>query len=153
MARITGVRRQLSKELGFVVPQAQGPRRHQSGPFNYRILINGVVAAEDQVSPDEMLALDTGQAFGTLDGKPVKDPTFGLPATWILKGDADAATGMGYPGRRSGHRHGDPSEPYSGLQRRRAARPDEGPVAARRAEGTRSQLAASLSPNPCRSPP
>ncbi|WP_440978704.1 flagellar biosynthesis protein FlhA [Sphingomonas pseudosanguinis] len=96
MARITGVRRQLSKELGFVVPQARVRDDINLGPFNYRIIINGVVAAEDQVSPDEMLALDTGQAFGTLNGKPVKDPTFGLPATWILKGDADAATGMGY---------------------------------------------------------
>jgi len=96
MARITGVRRQLSKDLGFVVPQARVRDDINLGPYNYRIIINGVVAAEDQVSPDEMLALDTGQAFGTLNGKPVKDPTFGLPATWILKGDADAATGMGY---------------------------------------------------------
>jgi len=96
MARITGVRRQLSKDLGFVVPQARVRDDINLAPYSYRILINGVVAAEDQVSPDEMLALDTGQAFGTLNGKPVKDPTFGLPATWILKGDADAATGMGY---------------------------------------------------------
>jgi len=96
MARITGVRRQLSKDLGFVVPQARVRDDISLAPYSYRILINGVVAAEDQVSPDEMLALDTGQAFGTLNGKPVKDPTFGLPATWILKGDADAATGMGY---------------------------------------------------------
>jgi flagellar biosynthesis protein FlhA len=96
MARITGVRRQLSKDLGFVVPQARVRDDINLAPYSYRIIINGVVAAEDQVSPDEMLALDTGQAFGALNGKPVKDPTFGLPATWILKGDADAATGMGY---------------------------------------------------------
>ncbi len=96
MARITGVRRQLSKDLGFVVPQARVRDDIGLAPYSYRIIINGVVAAEDQVSPDEMLALDTGQAFGTLNGKAVQDPTFGLPATWILKGDADAATGMGY---------------------------------------------------------
>ena len=43
-----------------------------------------------------MLALDTGQAFGALAGKAAKDPTFGLDATWIAPGDADAATGAGY---------------------------------------------------------
>ena len=96
MGRITGVRRQLSKELGFVVPQARVRDDINLGPYSYRILINGVCVGEDQVSPDEMLALDTGQAFGSLDGKQAKDPTFGLDSTWIAKGDADAATGMGF---------------------------------------------------------
>ena len=96
MGRITGVRRQLSKELGFVVPQARVRDDINLAPFAYRILVNGVVVGEDQVSPDEVLALDTGQAVGSLHGKKAKDPTFGLDATWIAKGDADAATGMGF---------------------------------------------------------
>jgi flagellar biosynthesis protein FlhA len=96
MGRITGVRRQLSKELGFVVPQCRVRDDINLAPYTYRILVNGVIVGEDQVSPDDMLALDTGQAFGLLDGKPAKDPTFGLDATWIAAGDADAATGAGY---------------------------------------------------------
>ncbi|MDQ2891763.1 MAG: flagellar biosynthesis protein FlhA [Pseudomonadota bacterium] len=96
MGRITGVRRQLSKELGFVVPQCRVRDDINLAPFTYRILVNGVVVGEDQVSPDDMLALDTGQAYGALEGKPAKDPTFGLDATWINPGDADAATGAGY---------------------------------------------------------
>ncbi len=96
MGRITGVRRQLSKELGFVVPQVRVRDDINLGPYTYRIVVGGVVIGEDSVSPDEMLALDTGQAFGDLDGKTVKDPTFGLDAVWIAQGDADAATGAGY---------------------------------------------------------
>ena len=96
MGRITGVRRQLSKELGFVVPACRVRDDINLAPFTYRIVVNGVVVGEDQVSPDDMLALDTGQAFGVLDGKAAKDPTFGLDATWIAPGDADAATGAGY---------------------------------------------------------
>ncbi len=96
MGRITGVRRQLSKELGFVVPQVRVRDDINLAPYIYRILVNGVVVGEDTVSPDEMLALDTGQAFGDLFGKKVKDPTFGLDATWVDAGDADAATGAGY---------------------------------------------------------
>ena len=96
MGRITGVRRQLSKELGFVVPQARVRDDINLAPYTYRVMVGGVCVGEDQVSPDEMLALDTGQAFGALAGKSAKDPTFGLDATWIAKGDADAATGAGY---------------------------------------------------------
>lgn len=96
MGRITGVRRQLSKDLGFVVPQVRVRDDINLAPYTYRIVIGGVVVGEDQVSPDEMLALDTGQAVGHLPGKTVKDPTFGLDAVWIAGADADAATGAGY---------------------------------------------------------
>ena len=96
MGRITGVRRQLSKELGFVVPQVRVRDDINLAPYTYRILVNGVIVGEDQASPDEMLALDTGQAVGSIPGKKVKDPTFGLDAIWIGQADADAATGAGY---------------------------------------------------------
>ncbi len=96
MGRITGVRRQLSKELGFVVPQVRVRDDINLAPFAYRIIIGGVIVGEDSVSPSEMLALDTGQAVGELRGKQAKDPTFGLEAVWIAPGDADAATGAGY---------------------------------------------------------
>jgi flagellar biosynthesis protein FlhA len=96
MSRITGVRRQLSKELGFVVPQVRVRDDINLAPFTYRLIIGGVVVGEDAVSPDEVLALDTGQAVGQLHGKKVKDPTFGLDAVWIPGADADAATGSGF---------------------------------------------------------
>jgi len=96
MGRITGVRRQLSKELGFVVPQVRVRDDINLAPYTYRILVGGVVVGEDQASADEMLALDTGQGVGELNGKKAKDPTFGLDATWIAPGDSDAATGQGY---------------------------------------------------------
>ncbi len=96
MGRITGVRRQLSKELGFVVPQVRVRDDINMAPYAYRIVVGGVVIGEDSVSPDEMLALDTGQAVGSLPGKPAKDPTFGLDAMWISPADADAATGQGW---------------------------------------------------------
>jgi flagellar biosynthesis protein FlhA len=96
MGRITGVRRQLSKDLGFVVPQVRVRDDINLAPYTYRIIVGGVVIAEDQASAEEMLALDTGQGVGDLRGKKAKDPTFGLDATWIQPGDADAATAQGY---------------------------------------------------------
>ena len=74
MGRITGVRRQLSKELGFVVPQVRVRDDINLAPYTYRILVGGVVVGEDQVSPDEMLALDTGQAVGSAAGQARQGP-------------------------------------------------------------------------------
>jgi len=96
MKRITGIRRQLSKDLGFVVPVVRVRDNINLAPYTYRVIIGGVIVGEDQVSPDEMLGLDTGQVMGDIAGTPAKDPTFGLPALWIAPADSDAATAAGY---------------------------------------------------------
>jgi flagellar biosynthesis protein FlhA len=96
MKRITGIRRQLSKDLGFVIPNVRIRDNINLAPYTYRVIIGGVIVGEDQVSPDEMLALDTGQVIGSIPGTPAKDPTFGLPAIWVAPADADSATAAGY---------------------------------------------------------
>ncbi|MFW2829599.1 flagellar biosynthesis protein FlhA [Sphingomonas sp. ID0503] len=96
MKRITGIRRQLSKDLGFVVPQVRVRDDINLAPYAYRVIVGGVVVGEDQVSPDEMMALDTGQVVGSVEGVPARDPTFGLEALWISRADQDAATAAGY---------------------------------------------------------
>src|SRR3546814_11704133 len=60
MTRITGIRRQLSKELGFVVPPVK-VSDDLSLPGNvYRISVAGVIVGGDEVFPNELLALDSG---------------------------------------------------------------------------------------------
>jgi flagellar biosynthesis protein FlhA len=94
MARITGIRRQLSKELGFVVPLVR-IKDDLSLPGNaYRIGIAGVTMGEDEVLANDLLALDAGDGISALEGKAVKDPSFGLDAVWIdpaLRADAIVA--------------------------------------------------------------
>jgi flagellar biosynthesis protein FlhA len=83
MARITGIRKQLSKELGFVVPLVR-IKDDLSLPANsYRIGIAGVIVGEDEAFPNELLALDAGDGIDELQGRTVKDPSFGLDAVWI----------------------------------------------------------------------
>ena len=96
MARITGIRRQLSKELGFVVPLVRVRDNIALPPFTYRILIDGVVAGEDEVFPDDLLALEAGPIDAAVDGRIVRDPSFGLPARWIAPEERDLATAVGY---------------------------------------------------------
>ena len=96
MTRITGIRRQLSKELGFVVPPVK-VADDLSLPGNvYRISIAGVIVGEDEVFPNEMLALDSGELVTKVTGRPCKDPTFGLDALWIPKSAQNDAIAAGY---------------------------------------------------------
>jgi flagellar biosynthesis protein FlhA len=148
MGRITGVRRQLSKELGFVVPQVRVRDNIGIPPYNYRVIVNGVVVGEDQVSPEEMLALDTGQAFGKLQGRAAKDPTFGLDAVWISPNDADAATAMGYMVVDSGTVIATHLNHLLGAQSAELLGPDEVQSLLDRLKELAPQLVASLSPTP-----
>ena len=96
MARITGIRRQLSRELGFVVPMVRVRDNLGLGPNNYRISVAGVIVGEDECWPDDLLALDSGDLQGTVEGRPCKDPSFGLDAIWIRPEQRGAAVVAGY---------------------------------------------------------
>jgi flagellar biosynthesis protein FlhA len=94
LGRITGIRRQLSKELGFILPPVKVRDDLSLSGASYRIRIAGVIVGEDQAYADQLLALDAGDQLEPIDGKAVKDPSFGLDARWItamLRADAIAA--------------------------------------------------------------
>ena len=80
LARLKGVRRKLTQDLGFLVPpctcattsnwrRATASRARRAG-------------GERRAPPDRELALDPGRVFGPLDGIP-QGPAFGLDAFWI----------------------------------------------------------------------
>ncbi|WP_426164901.1 flagellar biosynthesis protein FlhA [Sandarakinorhabdus sp. DWP1-3-1] len=96
MARITGVRRQLSKQLGFVLPPVRVRDDLALAPFAYRIAIAGVTLGEDLAFPDDALAIEAGPVEAEIPGRPVRDPAFGLPARWIDPAESDLATAAGY---------------------------------------------------------
>src|SRR6201996_8459757 len=96
MARITGIRRQLSKELGFVVPLVRVRDDMNLAPNAYRITVGGVVVGEDECFPNGLLALDSGDLAATVEGRATKDPTFGLDAVWITPEKRGEAVIAGY---------------------------------------------------------
>ncbi len=96
MARITGIRRQLSKELGFVVPMVRVRDNMNLAPNAYRITVAGVCVGEDECHPSDLLALDSGDLAGTIAGRAVRDPTFGLDAVWIAPEQRSEAVVLGY---------------------------------------------------------
>src|SRR5690554_160089 len=96
LARIKGVRKKLSQELGFLVPPVHIRDNLDLGPNQYRITLLGVTFGEAEIRPDWELAINPGQVFGQLKGEATKDPAFGLDAVWIKKEDREHAQTLGY---------------------------------------------------------
>lgn len=96
MRRVTGIRRQISKELGFVIPLVRVTDNMALEPNSYRITIGGMILAEDKIFPDDLLALDSGDIEGEIIGQSCKDPTFGLDALWISPDKRSEAVIAGY---------------------------------------------------------
>ncbi|PJE55257.1 flagellar biosynthesis protein FlhA [Marinomonas sp. BSi20584] len=96
LARIKGVRRKLSQDLGFLVPSVHIRDNLDLMPNAYRVTLMGVSLAEAEVHPDKDLAIDPGQVFGSIDGIAGKDPSFGLDAVWIDPKKRDQAQTYGY---------------------------------------------------------
>jgi flagellar biosynthesis protein FlhA len=96
MSRIKGVRKKLSQDLGFLVPSVHIRDNLDLSPTTYRISLMGVTVGEAEVMPEMDMAINPGRVFGTLPGKPCKDPAFGLDALWIEANQRDHAQTLGY---------------------------------------------------------
>ncbi|MFC3609544.1 flagellar biosynthesis protein FlhA [Stutzerimonas tarimensis] len=96
LARIKGVRKKLSQDLGFLMPSVHIRDNLDLLPNAYRLTLMGVSVAEAEVYPDREMAINSGQVFGTLKGIATRDPAFGLEAVWIEVSQRDQAQSLGY---------------------------------------------------------
>ncbi|WP_442513102.1 flagellar biosynthesis protein FlhA [Pseudomonas promysalinigenes] len=96
LARIKGVRKKLSQDLGFLMPTVHIRDNLDLQPSAYRLTLMGVILAEAEIYPDRELAINPGQVFGSLNGIAARDPAFGLEAVWIDIGQRAQAQSLGY---------------------------------------------------------
>jgi len=96
LARIKGVRKKLSQDMGFLMPSVHIRDNLDLQPNGYRLTLMGVTVAEAEIHQDRELAINPGQVFGTLNGVTTKDPAFGLEAVWIDPTQRDQAQSLGY---------------------------------------------------------
>jgi flagellar biosynthesis protein FlhA len=96
LRRLRAVRRQVSREFGFLVPVVHvrdNPDLQSSG---YRILVYGVEKAAGEVHPDKLLAMPAANKAAEIPGLAARDPVFGRPAKWIMPSIAEQARAAGY---------------------------------------------------------
>ncbi|WP_031571304.1 flagellar biosynthesis protein FlhA [Rheinheimera texasensis] len=96
LARIKGVRKKLSQELGFLIPAVHIRDNLDLEPNTYRVTLMGVNTGQSELRHDNELAINPGQVFGSLKGIPTKDPAFGLEAVWIPRNQREHAQTLGY---------------------------------------------------------
>lgn len=93
--RIKGIRRQLAGELGIIIPPIHIRDNLQLKPEEYMILLKGNPVGRWELKPGFMLAMNAGGGGEAISGIPVKEPTFGLPATWIHPENQESAESSG----------------------------------------------------------
>lgn len=96
LRRIRGIRKKIAQELGFLVPAVHIRDNLELKPNQYRIQLKGVDVGAGEAYTGQWLAINPGNAVGSLAGTRTQDPTFGLPAVWIDASLRDQAQAMGY---------------------------------------------------------
>ena len=94
--QIKALRKTLAQDYGFVMPSVRILDNVQMQPENYSIRIREMDAGEGRLKMGAYLVMDPTGAGVAIPGEPVKEPAFGLDATWIDEAAREEASFRGY---------------------------------------------------------
>lgn len=83
--QIKALRRQMAQEMGFVMPPVRILDNMQLAADDYMIRVKEIEAGTGLLKLGHLLVMDPSGAQIDLAGTHVKEPTFGLPATWVAE--------------------------------------------------------------------
>ena len=81
--QIKALRKQMARELGFIIPSVRIQDNMQLPPNTYVIKVKEIEAARGDIRPDMLLVMNPSGGQINIAGEPTTEPTFGLPAMWI----------------------------------------------------------------------
>ncbi len=96
MERIVAFRKQQALDLGFVFPRVRIKDNKRLGPNQYEINLYGTRIAAGEIVADRWLAISAKATLDALEGIQTKDPTYGLPAVWVVEEQRRGAREAGY---------------------------------------------------------
>ncbi|WP_375163814.1 flagellar biosynthesis protein FlhA [Phenylobacterium sp.] len=94
--QIKALRKTLAADFGFVMPSVRILDNMRLPSQGYCIRIKEMDAGSGEVRLGQLMAMDPRGGQVELPGEHVKEPAFGLPATWIDDGLREEATFRGY---------------------------------------------------------
>jgi flagellar biosynthesis protein FlhA len=94
--QIRALRRTLATEYGFVMPSVRILDNMRIGSNGYAIRIKEMEAGAGEVRLGYLMVMDPQGGQVDLPGEHVREPAFGLPATWIEDALREEATFKGY---------------------------------------------------------
>src|SRR6185312_15468254 len=96
LRRVSMVRRQIAGELGIVIPRVRIHDELGMESHEYVIKIRGSEVSRGRIMPGHLLAMNPGDALGSLSGIPTREPAFGLEAVWVHESARAEAESLGY---------------------------------------------------------
>jgi flagellar biosynthesis protein FlhA len=96
LRRIKGIRKKFTQDIGFLPPPIHIRDNLDLRPNAYRITLNGAEIGAGEAYSNMYLAINPGNASGSLPGTPTTDPAFGLPAVWVDAATREHAQALGY---------------------------------------------------------
>ncbi len=81
--RIGEVRRALASEIGLVLPGVRLRDDLTREPRTYGIRVRDRLAGEGRLELEHVLAVGDAAGLASLGGESVREPVYGLPATWL----------------------------------------------------------------------
>jgi flagellar biosynthesis protein FlhA len=96
LRRISGIRRQMATDLGYMVPPVRVTDNLQLKSGEYVVLLKGAELARFEMMQNCDLAIHPGGSAPPLEGIATKEPAFGIQALWIPSEKADFARSQGY---------------------------------------------------------
>jgi len=94
--QIKALRKTLAADYGFVMPSVRILDNMRLASQGYCIRIKEMEAGSGEVRLGHMMAMDPRGGQVELPGEHVKEPAFGLPATWVDENLREEATFRGY---------------------------------------------------------
>ncbi|MDO6705487.1 flagellar biosynthesis protein FlhA [Photobacterium sp. 1_MG-2023] len=94
--RIRGIRKTLSEQVGYLLPEVSIQDNLSLRPNQYTIAVHGEIVEQGEIEPDRLMAIAVGETYGDIDGILGTDPAYQLPAVWIEPRDKAKALNMGY---------------------------------------------------------
>jgi flagellar biosynthesis protein FlhA len=94
--QIKALRKQMARELGFVIPPVRIQDNMQLAANHYVIKVKEIESARGDIRPDMLLVMNPGGSKINLAGEETTEPTFGLPATWINENQREEALFRNY---------------------------------------------------------
>jgi flagellar biosynthesis protein FlhA len=96
LRRIGGIRKQLAAELGFIIPAIRVTDNLSLRAREYSISLKGIEVARFELPQGSELAIPLTAADRPPEGRPTKDPAFGVAAWWIPSSQSEKVRSMGY---------------------------------------------------------
>jgi flagellar biosynthesis protein FlhA len=96
LSRVRTLRRQLSAELGFLIPPVHISDNLRLKPREYVFSLRGIEIGRWQTEGSQLLAVSGEPGRRPLSGKETREPAFGVPAIWIAPALEDQAIAAGY---------------------------------------------------------